>query len=192
MRWGHPHGRSYFRVTSPGSVGHRPPRGARSAQGPRWGRRPRGAQQDPAHLLGVCTSPIQEQGVEHILPSDEEPVAVLIQVQGAEAEEALVAEEKDGAVGAQKLCQGGREASGGAILAQSLLTSKVPSQPPAQVLASSLGDVLLPGGPQPRPSICCARWGLQPTQLPTHPTGTAQPRGLKLSPNMRAGGKSDG
>lgn len=34
----------------------------------------------PAHLLGIRTGPIQEQGVEHILPPDEEPVVVLIQV----------------------------------------------------------------------------------------------------------------
>lgn len=83
--------------------------------GPGWGWRPRGAQQEPAHLLGVCTGPIQEQGVEHILPPDEEPVTVLIQVEGAEAQEAPVAEEEDGAVGAQKLCQGGRETSEGTI-----------------------------------------------------------------------------
>jgi len=68
-----------------------------------------GSQQDPAHLLGVSTGPAQEQGVERVLPSDEEPVAVLIQVEGAEAQEPSVAEEEDGAVGGQKLCRGGRK-----------------------------------------------------------------------------------
>lgn len=84
------------------------------AQGPEWGRRPQGAQQDLAHLLGICAGPVQEQGVERILPPDEEPVAVLVQVEGAEAQEALVAKEEDRAVGAQKFCRGEREASGGA------------------------------------------------------------------------------
>lgn len=73
-----------------------------------------GCSAGPAHLLGIRTGPVQEQGVEHVLPPDEEPVVVLIQVEGAEAQEASVAEEGDGAVGAQKLCQGGREASEGA------------------------------------------------------------------------------
>lgn len=64
---------------------------------------PCGAHQDPAHLLGICTGPVQEQGVEHVLPSNEEPVTVLIQVEGAEAQEASVAEEEERAIGAQKL-----------------------------------------------------------------------------------------
>lgn len=39
-----------------------------------------GCSAGPAHLLGIRTGPVQEQGVEHILPPDEEPVVVLIQV----------------------------------------------------------------------------------------------------------------
>lgn len=110
--------------------------------------------QDPAHLLGIRAGPVQEQGVENILAPDEEPVTVLIQVQGAEAQEASVAKEDDRAVGAQKLCQGGREASGGAIpapktcgVSSAPLIPNVPSRPWAQVLASSLGDVPLPSSP---------------------------------------------
>lgn len=76
-------------------VGHR-----RVHRGPGWGQTPQDAHQHPAHLLGICTGPIQEQGVEHILPPDEEPVTILIQVEGAEAQEAAVTEEEDGAVGA--------------------------------------------------------------------------------------------
>lgn len=83
----------------------------RAAQRPGQGWSPQGAQQDLAHLLSICVGPVQKQGVEHILPPNEEPVTVLIQVEGAEAQEASVAEEEDRAVGAQKVCQRGREMS---------------------------------------------------------------------------------
>lgn len=73
--------------------------------------------QDPAHLLGVSAGPVQTQGVEHILAPNEEPVTVLIQVEGAEAQEAPVAKEKDGAVGTQELCEAGRAVLVGAMLA---------------------------------------------------------------------------
>lgn len=73
--------------------------------------------QDPAHLLGVGAGPVQTQGVEHILAPSEEPVTVLIQVEGAEAQEAPVAKEKDGAVHTQELCEAGRAVSAGAVLA---------------------------------------------------------------------------
>lgn len=79
------------------------------------GQRPRGAQLDPAHLLGIRAGPVQEQRVEHILPPDEEPVAVLIQVEGAESQEASVAKEENGAVGPQKFCRRGRKAPRGVI-----------------------------------------------------------------------------
>lgn len=58
------------------------------------------AQQHPAHLLGIRSGPVQEQGVEHILAPEEEPVAVLVQVEAAEAQGAAVAKEQHGAVGA--------------------------------------------------------------------------------------------
>lgn len=66
------------------------------------------------HLLGVGAGPVQAQGVERVLAPNKEPVPVLVQVERAEAQEASVAKEKDGAVGAQQLCRAGKAASAGA------------------------------------------------------------------------------
>lgn len=81
-------------MTLPGSAGHQ-----QVHRRPGWGQTPQDAQQHPAHLFGICTGPVQEQGVEHIFAPDEEPVTILIQVEGAEAQEATVTKEEDGAVG---------------------------------------------------------------------------------------------
>lgn len=62
-----------------------------------------------AHLFGLAAGRSQQEGVENVLPSQEEAIAVLIQEDGSEGELAVVTAEDGRSVGGQQVCRDGGE-----------------------------------------------------------------------------------
>lgn len=61
------------------------------------------------HLFGLAAARSQQEGVQDILPSQEEAVTVLIQEDGGQRELAVVTAEDGGPVGGQQVCRKRRE-----------------------------------------------------------------------------------
>lgn len=56
------------------------------------------------HLFRLTAGGSQQEGIQHIFPSQEEAVAVLVQVDGGQSELAVMAAEDGGAVGWEQIC----------------------------------------------------------------------------------------
>lgn len=59
----------------------------------------------PPHLFGLAAGGSQQERIQHIFASQEEAVAVLVQVDGGHSELAVMAAEDGRAVGRQQICE---------------------------------------------------------------------------------------
>lgn len=57
------------------------------------------------HLFRLTAGGSQQERIQHVFPSQEEAVAVLIQVDGGQGELAVMAAEDGRAVGGQQICE---------------------------------------------------------------------------------------